>query len=348
MRHSDRTPFALILAVKIIVFAVIFIGINVVISHYLSPTAHKSTERWDAFFEKEDADTLFVGTSVTEMIREGVVDDYTGRKCINMGSPSQYFATTRNVIEKVTQQRQIDTIVLLMGFDALERDEDLAATISNEKAYYDNFNPALRLCALASDNARYSLEKRNLDTSDSVNKWMSWPVNAEVYFDKIESNWQLKSYYLDLYGNRPYKDPEELKIRYDRIPFSINAAGLPADISDAAKKINAIDISENSLEILRQIGEYCNSNGITFIVMISPHRSDYPSVYGEDYTAINEVVRSSVESMGCLYLNLNDNPDVMNIMKDEYFTDLEHVEDKGRDAVSGAISDILNLLYGKR
>lgn len=347
MRHSDKTKTVLMRILKAVAFLSIFVAINSAICYYLSPSAHKSNEMWDYYFATEDADTLIVGTSVAEMIREFEIDEYTGRRCINMGTPSQYFATSAQVIETATKQRPIDTVVLLMGFDALERAEDPTATLSIEKAYYDNEKMLGKLFGFLSKNLRYSFTMRNIATSDSINKWMSWPVNCTVYFDQIKANLEKKEYYLNLRKSQNIPMPGEIVNRYDRTSFP-RVRNVGDEVRDQIAGITQVDVSKDSVAVLKQIGEYCVTNGITFIVAISPHRSDYASTFGNDYEKLDRLTRECVESMGCVYVNMNDNESVRNLMTDDYYTDLEHVTNDGIDVASGILSEILNLLTGKR
>ena len=347
MERSGTYKKILVRTAKIIIFLCLFIMINTVICHYLAPTAHKSNERWDYYFDKEDTDTLFIGTSVAEMIREFAIDEYTGRRSVNMGTPSQYFATTRDIIDTAARQRPIDTVVLMMGFDALERDEDLTASLSVEKAYYDNFPIADRIQGFVLCNLKYSLEKRNITTTDSVNRWMSWPVSCTVYFDQVRSNWDQKVYYNDFY-RKPRADIAVTgRNRYDRAPIP-PMRPLPKEMRRKIEDIDAIDVSEESVQILGQMEEYCNSNGITFAVMMAPHRSDYAGSFGEDYGKIDALVNEIAASRGCIYHNMNDNSAVMSLLTDDYFEDPEHVNNEGMNIASGVMSDIMNLLLGKR
>lgn len=347
MQSSDKMKITMIRIIKAVAFLAILIAINTVICHYLSPSAHKSNEMWNYYYSCENADTVFLGSSVTEMIREYVVDEYTGRHTVNMGTPSQYLATSRNLLEKVASDKSIDTAILLMGFDALERDEDLTATVSNEKAYYDSKSFIEKLKGFVTGNLEYSLEKRNMSRADSINKWMSWPVNCIVYFDEIKPNLEKKQYYKDVENDANAKLLSGKVMQHDRVPMP-RTHGITADVKAQAESIKAISVSESSLEILRQMGEFCNCNGIKFIVMISPHKSGYAESFGEDYTKLDALVKKQVESIGCMYLNLNELPSVTNLMTDEYFTDSEHVTHEGIDVASGIMSDILNLLMGKR
>ena len=329
---------------RIIIFLVIFIVINTMICSSIFPSAHKSNEMWNKFYYKDDADIVFVGSSVAEMINPNVVEAYMGRACVNMATPSQYFATSRNLVEIAAGQRDIDTVVLLMGFDALERDEDMTSSLAVEKAYYDNDGVLGKLLGFLSVNAQYSMESRNIISNDSINRWMSWPVACIKYFDETQSNWEKKQYYGELYEN--LKLDKERSDLYKRVSMPG-----PEDISDECRReiseISSIDISEDSLKVLGQIADYCNSNGIRLLVAISPHRTDYAGSFdNDDYARLDAFTRSYVEGKGCMYVNINDLPSTHELLTDDYFTDSEHVNEDGIEVASGIMSDILKLLIG--
>lgn len=347
MQRSDKVKTFVTRGIKIVLFLAIVIAINTLICQYLSPSAHKSNEMWAYYYSKDNADTLFIGTSVTDMIKEYSIDEFTGRSSVNMGTPSQYFATSRKVMEISTRERPIDTVVLMMGFDALERDEDLKSTLSIEKAYYDNKKVPDKLLAFISDNLKYSFEKRNISDPASINKWMSWPVNCIVDFDEIKNNLEKKAYYKDFVDEQ-----KSNTVNVNSLMYLKSSMPKPGKLNDEIKlsiaDIDAIDVSEESLIALKQMCEYCNANGIMLIVAVSPHMSGYADSFEGDYDKINELTKNFVESQGCLYINLNDLPSVQAIMTDEYFTDSEHVTHDGIELASGVMSDILNLLTGKR
>lgn len=347
MQHSSSQKIILLRTFKIILFVAIIVFINTIICHYLGPSAHKSDEMWSYYYRQENADTIIVGTSVTDMVSEFVLDEYTGRRCINMGTPSQYFATSRDIITTATKDRPVDTIILMMGFDALERDEDMSATLAVEKGFYDSKSISGKLKGFLKENIHHSLETRNIRHSVSINKWFSWPVSCIAYFDQIKPNLEKKEYYSDVVNDSEMKALSSNSVSLNRKPMPAPRK-LNTEILKASRNIQTIKISEDSLKILKQMCDYCTINDIRFIVMVSPHMSGYAGNYGEDYDKLNALMAGIVEGAGCTYLNLNDLPSVTDLMTDQYFTDSEHVTHEGIEVASGIISDILNLLTGKR
>lgn len=329
---------------RISLFLVIFIIINTLICSALFPSAHKSNEMWSKFYDKDNADIVFVGSSVAEMINPNVVESYLGKECVNMSTPSQYFATSRNLIEIAANQKDIDTVVLLMGFDALERVEDMSSSLAIEKAYYDDEGILGKILGFFSVNTRYSVESRNITGSNSINRWMSWPVACIQNYEQIGPNLEKKHYYSGLYENhKPVKEQGS--------SYIMGSMPEPRDISEeqklAIQDISSIDISEDSLKVLGQIAEYCNINGIRLLVAISPHRSDYSGLFdNDDYAKLDAFTKSFVEGMGCMYVNINDLPSAHELLADIYFEDVEHVNSEGKEVASGIMSDILKLLLG--
>jgi len=347
MQPSNIKKIYLIRIVKFIVFTLIFIAINSGICYALSPSANTSNEMWDYYFTHEEADTLFVGSSVTEMIDEFIIDEFTGRKCINMGTPSQYFASSKEVIDIGTRHRNVDTIILLYGFDALERDEDLTATLAVEKSYYDAKSIPEKLMGYIAVNSRFSFDGRNMADPQSVNKWMSWPVSCMDDFDQIKANLEKKKNISQLRKDQGLNGHFEDRNKYSRTDFP-RARELDDETRMQIRQIKSIDVDEKSLVILGQIAEYCNANGISLIVALSPHKSGYAESFGQDYEKLDALTQNYVEKKGCMYINLDNNPFVKNLLTDEYFVDSEHVTGDGVDIASGTMSDILNLLTGKR
>lgn len=347
MQCFDKLRLTFGRSIKAIVFLLIFVSINTLICCYLSPSAHKSNEMWNYYYSQKNADTIIVGTSVTEMINEFVVNEYTGRKCINMGTPSQYFVTSRDIMAIAAQENPVDTIILMMGFDALESAENLSSSLSIEKSFYDSKSFRGKIVGFFKENIKYSFDRRNIQSSESINRWMSWPVNCTIYFDQIKTNLEKKRYYKDIVNNPETKLWCQNTVKYDRTPMP-RAKELSPATKEAIDDINMLKISGDSLVILKQMCEYCTANGITFIVMISPHNSGYRDSFGGEYEKLNSLTAGVVEEAGCMYLNLNDIPNVKDIMTDEFFVDSEHVANEGVEAASGIMSDVLNLLTGKR
>lgn len=345
MQHSDKKNILIIL-IKIILFGIIFIIINMKLSSELEPLTHKSHAMWERYFAKTNVNTIVVGTSVAEMIDSRLLDEDTSSNSVNMATPSQYLATSLNAVTFAAEQNPLDTVVLLMGFDCLERDEDLTSTISLEKALYYGAPKKIKYYDFVLNNLKYSLEPRNIGTTDSINKWLSWPVNSSRNIAQLKTNHDEELYnpIINLFvldnppvlTNKPYQ-------RVDR-----NVTNELFELSDDDQKyinqITSIDISKNSLDLLEQLTYYCNNNGIKFVTVVAPHRSDYASKFNGEYDLINEFLKDFIESRSGIYLNLDNDPNLDNILTDNHFTDVEHVDAEGIQIASHILADYLNNL----
>lgn len=344
MQLSDKLKIWTIRLIKLFVFFVLLIVLNIWMSSRLEPLMHKSHRMWEKYFAQENADTIFIGTSVAEMIDAGIVSGATSRNCVNMATPSQYFGTSVTALTMAGEQNPVDTIVLLMGFDSLERDEDLTSTLSMEKALYYGAPKKTYIPRWILGNIEYSFEPRNITSTDSINKWFSWPVNATRNLAQIRTN-KVEEIYNPLPNLYMTDNPPGLSdVRYKRKEFRKADQLIPLDKSTVReiRDIKSVNISENSLKLLSQMCEYSNSNGFRFVVMIAPHRSNYRGEFDGEYDKINEFLKNFVENRNCIYINLDNDADIKNKLSDEYFTDTEHVNDEGIRIASGIMADYLN------
>lgn len=343
MLHSDKKNTPVIIMIKFVVFAVIFVAINYLLCNELEPLTHKSHAMWERYFAKSEIDTIFVGTSVAEMIDERLINEDTSLNSVNMATPSQYLGTSMEAVTLAAGQNPIKTVVLLMGFDTLERPEDLTSTISMEKSLYYGAPKKTAYPQRFMRNLKYSFEPRNIGTTDSVNKWLSWPVNSSRSFEQINTNHEEEKYnpMVNLFMT---DNPPDISAKpYNRVARQTgNELFGPgkADTS-AINNITAIDISDDSLDLLEQLIDYCNMNDIRFIAVIAPHRSDYASGFGEDYQALDSFLSDFVIDRGGQYINLDNDPEVDSILTDDYFIDMEHVNAEGIQVASHILAGYL-------
>jgi len=113
--------------IKILLFTAGFVLITCRLNYALKQTNAVSQSMWKRYSACEGLDTLFVGSSVGWIIVPEMIDSINGTSSFNMSTPSQYFKSSSYVAKFAAKQHPLQRIVLVMGYESLEHNEDYVA-----------------------------------------------------------------------------------------------------------------------------------------------------------------------------------------------------------------------------
>ncbi len=327
----------LIATFKIILFISIFAVIIHIMNFCLVASNWASIDRWEKYSSDNNYDTLFVGSSVGWVIVPATIDGLNECHCVNMSTPDQFYKTSLKAVRFVSCQQPLDTVVLLTGFDALEKSEDYAAAASFLEAEYETAPAAKRAGAILADKLGRYPDIDFLTSTDSINIWFDWVERFTYSLPQIGKNidFRLKrkdpGYVLDM-----SKSIERME------PGNYNSDAMADDLKKAAELNPAgIEINPDPLQYLNDMASYLEANNIRFVVIVTPHRSDLRAEYGDKYDIIDSYMEDFVTKRGGEYFNIDSDPELREQLPDDMFTDREHIVDEGNDIVSKKIAQLL-------
>lgn len=332
--------------VGIIVFIAIFFAIMAYMNYVFVSSNEVSKSTWGRYSKETSLDTLFVGSSVGWLAMPQVIDEISGTKSFNISTPSQHFKTSDFAVRFVAKQHPLKRVVLIMNFGSIAEYEDYVS----DKAFKD---------AMLANETSYVRTKRDIinklshydsdfiSTTDSINIWFDWvmsftsnrnQINENLYYkknpDKLERNYD-KDYVID-FSNMPY----------DRKDYAAKGADKSTLLNDikACKELNLknISINDKALKYLDSMAGFCRNNDISFVMILSPYRSDYSDGFKEEYELADHFLNKFATERGGLYFNLDRDPKVRSVLSDDMFTDHEHINDTGNALVSEIIAEKLS------
>ena len=324
-------------SIRIILFISVFAVIIHIMNFCLVASNWASIDRWEQYAKSDDYDTLFVGSSVGWVIVPRTIDGLNDCHCINMSTPDQFYKTSLEAVKFVSSQQPLEKVVLLTGFDALERSEDYAAAASFLEAQYETAPTMKRYKAVFTDKIVRYADKDFLTSADSINIWFDWVERFTYSMPQIVKNMAFR---------QERKDPgyvlDMTKTIARTDPGSINSEATKQDIADARNmNLTNLDIDDESLKKLDDMASYLEANGIRFAVIVTPHRSDERAQYGEEYDLIDSYLEEFVTKRGGEYFNIDSDPELRQQLPDDMFMDGEHIVDEGNDIVSKKIAQLL-------
>ena len=320
--------------ISIILFVSIFAVIVHVMNFCLVASNWASIDRWEQYAGNDDYDTLFVGSSVGWVVVPRTIDGLNGCRCVNMSTPDQFYKTSLEAVRFISRRQPLQTVVLLTGFDGLERPEDYAAAAAFLDAQYETAPFRQRIAARLSDRIGRYADMDFLSSTDSINIWFDWVERFTYSIPQI---------YKNISYRQSRKDPGyrlDMTERIARTEPETDPAFRDEDIAEIPS-FSTLDINTLSLEKLDEMASFLAANNIRFVVIITPHRSDTKVAYGDEYDAIDQYLEKFVTTRGGEYYNIDDDPSLRELLPDDMFKDQEHIVDEGNDLVSTKIAQLL-------
>lgn len=347
MQHSNRKIYIKrILGTAL--FVAIFLIINSMLNILLEFPETESQKMLRGYTWQSDLDTIIVGNSITTMIDTQVLDEKTGFRSYNMGTPSQTFAISKSIIEMAASQNPIKRVYIVTGYDSFEKDDiPTFENIFNKTKNAPKPLPLRKWRELKRKFVR-ATSPEVAPTTESITLWFNWVDNCVGDLKSLKNNFNIRV--LGFFqGIRP-KDGYAFdldKKTFPQIEPIYSSEEFELYDSDM-KLLDSMNIAEGtldkaSLKRLDEICNYCNDNNIELTYFISPHQTGYKERYEGNYEKVDEFLNAFFAHRGIKYYNLDNDPEIHEKLPDEYFYDWEHVEkDYIPDATNVFVEKIIN------
>ena len=90
----------IIKGIKVILFVILFILMNLLLSYFLVKANGPSEVMWKDFRKTEKIDTVYLGSSFSQMtFNPYIIDENTGWNSFNMGTPGQPLDQTKEALK---------------------------------------------------------------------------------------------------------------------------------------------------------------------------------------------------------------------------------------------------------
>lgn len=319
-------------------FGVAVCILNIAASFLIEPANGSSETMWKEYYQEEEIDTIFVGSSVCSAdFAPDIFDERLGVKSFNMGTPAQEIEQTIRAVEVAFAEHEIETVIYGMGFFSLqnsmgeEPEMTFVKALSREQGGLKGLKTNLGY--LFSEDVKtkemsvrylFPWTYNHVDyTPDAVvaNMWEKFnPTIAEADMESTErKNWRLEK------GFRPFTgmvDENEI--------WSMNSY-----------RIYRQKFENESIRYFKQLLALCKEHDVDLVVINSPHPAyDVVSCY-DVYETQHEQVKSICESYGVDYYDFSLAKPELFAIRNNYFYDFEHLNYQGVQVFSNAVCDLL-------
>ena len=180
----------IIKGIKVILFVILFILMNLLLSYFLVKANGPSEVMWKDFRKTEKIDTVYLGSSFSQMtFNPYIIDENTGWNSFNMGTPGQPLDQTKEALTAAIQEKHIKRAVLIFGIPSLEltQNANARATFARARNYGCSLLEKLRL------DWNYVTNSENFNTEASLTYFFPWVYNG-VDFEpkKIAENLKIR------------------------------------------------------------------------------------------------------------------------------------------------------------
>ncbi len=322
--------------IKAILFASLFVVFTAFFDMAFEFDERNTEEMLTAFSEQSGLNTVFVGTSVGEMMDAKEYEKITGEHAFNMCTPSQSLSVSLKNIRLAASNHRIRKAILLTSVETVNLGQYNEIDHIYDRVVDSSSPLHVRIKNAIGRNIRKTFSKEYINREQSINIWIPWENEAVYDKDSIINNLKTR------FGRLIRLEPIGYKIAYDlnTVKYAVRSGDpgdednrlLEEDLS-AAMQLNVPQdmVSEDKLVQLSEICTFCRNNGIELIVLTTPHRSDYYSrnedLYGNERT-VSAYLKDFFAKRGVAYTDTEDDSAVHQIIPDEEFYDYEHVRDE--------------------
>ena len=326
----------IIKGIKVILFVILFILMNLLLSYFLVKANGPSEVMWKDFRKTEKIDTVYLGSSFSQMtFNPYIIDENTGWNSFNMGTPGQPLDQTKEALTAAIQEKHIKRAVLIFGIPSLEltQNANARATFARARNYGCSLLEKLRL------DWNYVTNSENFNTEASLTYFFPWVYNG-VDFEpkKIAENLKIRKESKDANASSKkvagYMEYIGKGYAYSSGVFDYNTAA-----ENNTKKAYSGKISDKAYKELEAMCKLCQENGVDLMVVNTPKAPYDIAAYGaDDYFAINHKITGICSKYGADYYDFNlVKPDLFSICP-EYLSNFEHLNKTGSEVFCNAFS----------
>ena len=324
--------------IKPLRFFIALCVVNMFLSFLLEPAKGSSDTMWAEFYQEEEIDLAFVGSSFcSTAFVPYVVDEIMGVNSFNMGTPLQAIGQTVSAVETLLEEHSVDTIVLGTGFFVLQYETLDEAELTFEKAR------ARKKAGLdaVEDTLCYLFDENVRDTEKSINYFFPWTYNRQkITGEYVRDN--VKEKVTNLKAGLSNTGANKLKQE------SMKGLRPVTGVVDYATawEINSYCyydqvFLEEKVKEFEEVLQLCNDNGVDIIVVNTPHPAfDIVSCY-QTYETSEMEMRAICERYAVDYYNFSlARPELFD-SKPEYYSDFEHLNLDGAEVFSESLCKLL-------
>lgn len=317
--------------VAVVVVIAMILGINRALRYFLIDDVSSYTRlTMHEFYDQDNIDVLVVGAShAYRGFIPSVLSDRLGQDVFNAGSSRQPLDVSYALIQEAVEKYDIKQVYLEMSLTIaaatkMKRTEDLTGVY----IITDYLKPSLRKCKLlAKGTAPEYYANSFLPARRNWDKLLDREYIADVLEKKSTDTY--KNYeYIDDYAGKGYVPNSE--VIEENTLFS----------TGGYRPIKISNISEDWIEILPQIVEYCSDHDVELSLIATPITTFRLAGCG-NYDEYDELINGIIEGTGTKYYNFN-------LCREEYFPDTStlfsddnHLNKYGAEIFSNLLADLV-------
>ena len=321
---------------KVIAFVAVLLGLNALFTFAFVPANGASEVMWNDYYQMEDLDTLYIGSSVClRSFNPYIIDEKLGTNSFNMGTPSQPIDLTYLALKTAVEQHDIKRVYFGFGYFSLT----MPNSQQSEAAFLQARNQYLGVTERLQTNLSYVLKKENIGKSVSVNFMFPWVYNHVAFQagaiienikakldDSSNENLHMVNDYMRSYVGRGFG--------YYKGVMDYNNIGNDNSVTHYYGTFRP--------ELLAQLEAICNlcrENEIELVIINTPRPTFDVLAYGEEYYTVYEWLVEYCKEQGAQYYDFNLAKPEIFVSKPEYYFNFEHLNQEGAEAFSIAFAE---------
>jgi len=329
--------------VKGVAFLAILFVINSIVSFALIPANGASEVMWKDYYEMEDLDVVYIGSSVClRSFNPFILDEMLGTNSFNMGTPSQPIDLTYLALETALKDHNIERVYFGFGYFNLT----MPNSQQSEAAFLQARNQHVSVMERMKANLSYMFDKANIGKNVSINFVFPWVYNhVPLQLGSIKQNIQTK---LNGTANEELSMVNDEMRNYVGRGFGYYKGVLDYNNigNDNSRTHYYGSFREDLLEKLDAICLLCEENEIELIVINTPRPAFDIVAYGEEYYETYLWLKSYLADKGALYYDFNFIKPEIYDSRPEYYFNFEHLNKEGAEAFSRAFGKFEQLRRG--
>lgn len=314
--------------IKSLRFLIVLCVVNMLLSFLLEPVRGSSDTMWAEYYQEDEIDVAFVGSSFcSTAFVPYVVDEIMEVNSFNMGTPLQAIGQTVSAVETLLKEHDVETVVLGTGFFVLQYETLDEAELTFEKA---RISKKTGLEALK-EMLEYILDKDVRTTEKSVNYFFPWVYNRQQITEQYVKN-NVADKIADWKSKRNGTNVEKESAKGLR-------PGAGVTDYNTAWEINSYYYYDQTfltekVEEFEKILRLCKEKGVDIIVVNTPHPTyDIISCY-QTYAESEKEMTAICEKYDVDYYNFSLAKPELFASVPEYYSDFEHLNLEGAEVFS--------------
>lgn len=318
---------------RFLLFVVLTILINNVMSFLLEPANGSSDTMWREYYQEEEIDTIFIGSSLCSASFEPqVFDEQLGVKSFNMGTPMQALDQNITAVGTAFEDHEIKTVIIGMGFFVLQEEIFEEAELTFEKELARNKGGLEGFLS----SIKYIYSEGAVNAEKSLNYWFPWLYNKEAYsWDIIKRNVTSKinimmdnqedATAVSLKGYRPYEgyiDYSDIGVENS---FCVYEQTLKSD----------------NLQKFEKLLQMCKEEKVDVLVINTPHPTFDVISCRESYADNTNIVKALCETYDVDYYDFSLLKEDIFYISPEMFYNFEHLNYEGSVYFSRILSEFM-------